>query len=171
VKNLITTVILIAFAASFQSCKMGYSFTGASIAPDIRTVSVQFFPNYAPLASPMLSQEFTESLRSIFLQQTNLNLVERSGDLHFEGAITSYNTTPVALQGGEMSQASYNRLSITVNVKFVNAKDETQNFETAFTRFTDWDASQNLATVEQQLIKEINNQLVQDIFNKAVVNW
>jgi hypothetical protein len=153
------------------SCKVNYSFTGASISPDVKTVSIQYFPNYAPLAQPLVGQSFTEALKDIFLNQTSLNLVERNGDLHFEGAITAYNTTPVAIQGGEMSQASYNRLSITVNVKFINTKDEEQNFETAFTRFTDYDARRNLSEVETQLIKEINDQLVQDIFNKAVVNW
>ena len=169
--SFIKIVILILVAVLAVSCKMNYSFTGASIAPDIKTVSVQFFPNYAPLAQPLLSQEFTESLRNIFLTQTNLNLVERAGDLHFEGAITDYRTSPVALQGGEVAQASLNRLSITVNVKFINTKNDTQNFETSFTRYTDYDASRNLSDVEMTLIKEINDQLVQDIFNKAVSNW
>lgn len=161
-------MILLGFVVS---CKMNYSFTGASIAPDVKTVSIQYFPNYAPLAQPLLSQEFTESLRNIFLSQTNLNLVEKNGHLHFEGAITGYSTTPVAIQGGEISQAAYNRLTITVNVKFINTKDENQNFETSFNRFTDYDASRNLSDVEMVLIKEINDQLVQDIFNKAVSNW
>jgi hypothetical protein len=164
----ILPVMLILLASA---CKMNYSFTGASISPDVKTVSVSYFPNYAPLAQPLVSQAFTEALRDIFLAQTNLNLVERNGDLHFEGAITAYNTTPVAIQGGEISQAALNRLSITVNVKFINTKNEDQNFEIAFTRFTDFDASQNLSAVESSLIKEINEQLVQDIFNKAVVNW
>jgi hypothetical protein len=154
-----------------SACKMNYSFSGASISPDVKTVSVQFFPNFAPLAQPLASQTFTEALRDIFLNQTNLNLLERDGDLHFEGAITAYNTTPVAISAGEISQASMNRLSMTVNVKFINNKDESKNFETAFTRFTDYDARKNLSDVERQLLKEINDQLVQDIFNKAVVNW
>ncbi|MDQ3192454.1 MAG: LPS assembly lipoprotein LptE [Bacteroidota bacterium] len=161
-------VVIISVASS---CKMNYSFTGASIAPDVKTVSIQYFPNYAPLAQPLLSQEFTEALRNIFLSQTNLNLVERNGHLHFEGSITGYSTMPVAIQAGQISQASYNRLTITVNVKFINTKDETQNFEASFNRFTDYDSSKNLSDVEMVLIKEINDQLVQDIFNRAVSNW
>jgi hypothetical protein len=154
-----------------SACKMNYSFTGASISPDVKTVSIFYFPNHAPLAQPQLSQSFTESLKDIFLTQTNLNLLERGGDLHFDGAITGYASSPVAIQGGEVSQASLNRLAITVSVKFINNKDETQNFESVFTRFADYDASRNLSDVEAVLIKEINAQLVQDIFNKAVVNW
>jgi outer membrane lipopolysaccharide assembly protein LptE/RlpB len=163
--------LLLSIITALSACKMGYSFSGASISPDVKTVSVTFFPNYAPLAQPLASQTFTEALKTIFITQTNLSLVDREGHLHFEGAITAYNTTPVALKGGEMSQATLNRLSMTVNVKFLNSIDETKNFESAFTRYTDYDARRNLSDVESQLLKEINDQLVQDIFNKAVVNW
>ena len=165
------TCLIILFILVFTGCKAKYSFTGASIPVDVKTVSIQYFPNYAPLAQPILSQAFTEALRDIFLSQTNLNLIEKSGDLQFEGAITGYSTSPIAIQGNDVSTASLNRLTITVNVKFINTKDENQNFESSFSKFTDYDASQNLSAVETVLIKEINDQLVQDIFNKAVTNW
>jgi Lipopolysaccharide-assembly len=150
-------------------CKVNYSFTGASIAEDIKTVSVKTFQSYAPLANANLSQTFTEDLKDIFLSQTNLNLVSKNGDLQFEGSITGYRITSVAIQGNET--AALNRLSITVKVKFDNTKDDTQNFETSFTRFADYDSSQNLSSIEDALIKDIDEQLTQDIFNKAVSNW
>jgi hypothetical protein len=76
---------------------------------------------------------------------------------------------PLAIQANET--AAKNRLSITVNVKFTNLKDEKQNFETGFTRYADFESSQNISSIEDQLIKEIDDQLVDDIFNKAVINW
>ncbi len=154
-----------------QSCKVGYSFSGASIAPDVKSVSIKTFQNVAPLAQPTLSQTFTESLKDIFLTQTNLTLVEKGGDLQFEGKITGYSVAPVAIQGNQVSTASLNRLTITVQVKFVNTKDVNQNFEQSFSRFADFDASRNLASVENELTKDINSQLSQDIFNRAVTNW
>lgn len=168
-----TFIILLATFATFvfSGCRINYSFTGASIDPEVKTASVAFFPNQAPLAQPILSQAFTEALKDIFLSQTNLSLVQKGGDLHFEGAITGYSTSIVAVQGGNNAQASRNRLTITVNVKFVNSKNEKQNFETSFSRFADYDASQNFSSVEESLIKDINQQLVQDIFNRAVTNW
>lgn len=156
------------------SCKVNYSFTGASIAPDVKTVSIQYFASFAPLAKPTYSQVFTEALRDIFLSQTNLSFVQKNGDLQFEGAVTAYNAAPIAIQGtgaNGLNQAAQNRLSITVKVKFVNNKDDKQNFETTFTRFADFPSTTALAAEEDRLIKEINNQLVQDIFNKAVINW
>jgi hypothetical protein len=153
----------------FVSCKMNYSFSGASIAEDVKTVSVKTFQSYAPLANANLSQTFTEALKDILISQTNLNLVTKGGDLHFEGSIVGYNVTSVAIQGNET--AALNRLSITVKVTFTNTKDKEQDFETNFTRFADYESSQNLASVEDGLIKDINDQLTQDIFNRALSNW
>jgi len=162
-------IILIILVGTIFSCKVNYSFTGASIAEDVKTVSVKTFQSYAPLANANLTQTFTEALKDIFLAQTNMDLVTKAGDLQLEGSITGYNVTSVAIQGNET--AALNRLSITVKVKFTNTKDKEQDFETSFTRFSDYESSINLASIEDQLIKDINDQLTQDIFNKAVSNW
>jgi hypothetical protein len=149
---------------------MGYSFTGASISPDVKTISIQYFANNASLVVPTLSRVFTDGLKDYFTSQTNLILVDRNGDLNVEGAITGYSVQPVAIQGNET--AAMNRLTITVTVKFTNKKNEKQNFENkSFSRYQDYLSSQNLSTVQDQLIKEIDDQLIQDIFNQAVVNW
>ncbi|MEM9023288.1 MAG: LptE family protein [Bacteroidota bacterium] len=153
------------------SCKVNYTMNqfAGGINPDIKTVSVQFFPNYAPLAQPNLSQSFTEALRDIFLSQTSLRLVQQNGDIQLEGEITGYQTAPVAVQGDE--RAALNRLTITVNVRYVNVKEEDKDFETAFSQFSDFDGSENLSDVEDQLIDQINQQLAQDILNKSFGDW
>ena len=153
-----------------SSCRMSYSFTGASISPDVKTVSIQFFANNASLVVPTLSRVFTDALKDYFTSQTNLALVDRNGDLNIEGAITGYAIQPVAIQGNET--AAQTRLTITVTVKFTNKKNEKQNFENkSFSRYEDYSSSQNLAAVQDQLIKDIDDQLIQDIFNQAIVNW
>ncbi len=121
------------------------------------------------MVQPTLSRRFTEALRDKFTNQTNLSMVSSGGDLAIEGEITGYTTEPVAIQGDQ--KAALQRLKITVNVRFVNAKDEKQNFETSFSRFADYDASSRLSDVEDGLIDQINEELTQDVFNKAVVNW
>jgi hypothetical protein len=153
----------------FTACKVNYSFTGAAIAEDVKTVSVKTFQNFAPLANVNYSQTFSEALKDIFISQTNLNLATTDGDLQFEGSITNYQISSVAIQGNET--AAKNRLTITVNVKFTNTKDKKQDFESDFTRFADYDSSVNISSIEDELIKEINNQLTQDIFNKSVGSW
>ena len=146
-----------------------YSFTGASISPDVKTITILFFQNRAPLIQPSLSQSFTEKLKEKFVSQTNLRLVDESGDLQFEGYISNYSAQPTAIQGTET--AALNRLSIAIYVKFTNQKDPKQNFETTFTRYADYDSRKNLSEVELSLIEDVNKQLVDDIFNKSVSNW
>lgn len=146
-----------------------YSFTGASISPEVETISIDYFPNKAPLIQPTLSQAFTDALKDKFINETNLDLVADNGDLHIEGEITEYSAQPQAIQGNEI--AALNRLKITVKVKFINKYDEKQNFESSFSRFQDYESALTLAEVEETLIQQINEELVQDIFNKAVVNW
>lgn len=160
-------IALVIAATSFPGCN--YSFTGASISPDIKTISIQYFPNYASLGPATLSQSSTEALKDLFIRQTSLSLISKNGDLQFEGQITNYNTAPVGIQSND--RAAANRLTITVEVRFTNTKDATQNFETSFSAFEDYDSNQDLTSVEQDLIEAINERLAQDIFNRSVSNW
>jgi hypothetical protein len=149
---------------------MNYGFNGATVDyTKTQTVSVQLFPNYAPLAQPTLSQEFTEALRDILLNQTKLDLVKQDGDLQFSGKITGYSTAPVGIQANEV--AAQNRLTITVSVKFVNTADESKNFEQSFSQYADYDSGKSLTEVESELTKQINELLTQQIFNRALSNW
>ena len=153
----------------FSSCKIHYSFTGGSVPPEAKTVSVQYFQNNASLAPPTLSQSFTEALRDKLSSQTRLALVNKGGDLSFEGSVSNYTTGPIAIQSTD--QAALNRLTITVNVKYTCMFDEKKNFEQSFSRYADYTSDQNLASIEDQLAREINEQLVQDIFNRALNDW
>lgn len=154
---------------SVAGCKVNYSFTGASVSPDVHTISIATFPSYAPLAPPSLSQSFTEALKDIFLRQTNLSLVKNNGDLIMEGEIVNYDVRGEAVTGNEIS--SLNRLTITVKVRYTDTKDEKQSYEQSFSNFAQYDATQNLSDVEATLIEEINQKLCQDIFNKSLGNW
>jgi hypothetical protein len=156
---------------SQSACRVSYSFTGASISANVRTVSIPNFPNNAPLVIPTLSRTITDALRDYFTSQTNLILVDRGGDLNLEGSITQYVVQPVAIQGNET--AAMNRLIITVSVKFSNKTDPKQNWDTPvqFSRYQDYSSSLELFSVQESLIAGITEQLVTDIFNKAVVNW
>lgn len=168
-KKLFYLIGLLTISVLSWNCTASYSFTGASISPEVKTISIDFFPSNAPLAPPTASQLFTEALKDVFLTQTNLVLVSSDGDLQFEGFISNYTSNPVAIQGNEV--AALTRVTMTVKVKFTNNIDEEQSFESSFSRFEDFESGQDLTAVEDELITSINSQLTQDIFNKAVTNW
>jgi hypothetical protein len=161
-------VIAMLVVMSMAGCGV-YSFTGASIPPEAKTITIVYFVNNAQFVEPSLSQSLTDDLRDRFQSQTSLVFVKDGGDLQLEGSITDYSTRPVAIQGNET--AALNRLSISVKVKYTNLIDPTRDFETTFTRFEDYPSSQDLSAVKDQLISQIDDALVDDIFNKAVVNW
>ena len=161
-------IVVLLLAVLCTRCGI-YSFSGASIPAEAKTVSVQYFPNQAQLINPTLSNDFTTALRDAIMNQTSLDMVETGGDMAFEGEITDYRTTPVAITAGQT--AALNRLTITVNVRFVNQYDETKNFETKFSHYEDYPSDQDLNSVQESLTGTIIEALVEDVFNKALVNW
>jgi hypothetical protein len=152
-----------------SSCKIHYDMSGVVLG-DAKTVSVEYFQNNAPLAKPTYCSNLTEALKDMLTSQTALNLGGRGSDLLFEGQVTGYAVAPIAISSGT-DVAAMNRLTITVNVKFTNNKNEKANFEQSFSRYADYPSSSTINSVEDALIKTINDQLTQDIFNRALINW
>lgn len=146
-----------------------YSFTGASIPAGAKTVSIQYFPNNAMLVEPTLSIDFTSALRDKFMSLTNLNLIDKNGDLAFEGEIIDFKILPIAIQKDQT--ADQNRLTITINVRFFNKLDPTKDFETKFTQYKDYSSNQDFNSAKLIVIPEILELLVDDVFSKSVVNW
>ncbi len=155
-----------------SSCgyKVTYNLSGGSIPPEAKTFSVAYFPNNAPMVAPTLSNVLTEGLRDKFSRQTRLQQVEEGGDFAFEGEITNYSSTTASVSSGDY--ALQNRLTITVKVSFQNAVDQTTSFNAkTFSSYADYDASQLLVDVQDQLIEEIVEDLVNDIYMAAAGNW
>ena len=174
--KLVSCLIVILLSLMLSSCGI-YKFSGASVSPEVKTVAITVFENNARLVVPNLSQKLTEGLKDQVLNGTSLSYVPdpEKADIIFEGTITDYTVQPVAITGGTGANAQttseQTRITITVNVKFTNVK-EGKNWENSFSRYADFDNSrQSLQGVEQSLIDDIDKQLIQDIFNKAFVDW
>lgn len=161
-------IIILTTGLLLTSCGI-YSFTGASISPEAETVSIAYFQNNAPMVQPTLSNTITESLKEKFLSQTSLDLLGSNGDLHFEGSIVGYKVKPIAIQANET--AAKNRLTISVKVDFSNALEKHNNYSKTFSRYADYSSTENLSSVEEDLIEQIVTELIDDIFNQAVANW
>lgn len=149
--------------------KIKYSFTGASIPVEARTISIATFQNRASLVVPGLTQTMTDALIDMCRAQTNLDMVSSGGDLSFEGEISDYKTQPLTVGGNE--QAAMNRFSISVRVRYVNSFNSDLSFDQTFTRYQDYNSALNLSEVESSLTEEIVKMLTEDIFNRAFVNW
>ena len=156
-KNKIICCALLLAALVTAGCgvTIKYSLSGASIPPDAKTFSVAYFP--------------TEALIDKFTRQTRLAQVDVGGDFAFEGEITGYSSTTASVASDDY--ALLNRLSITVKVRFTNVLDEAMSFNKSFTAYADYDSTKLLTEVAGELVPEIVDQLVNDIFQAAASNW
>jgi hypothetical protein len=166
-----STVVLSAILIFISAigCKVSYSFSGASIPAQVKTIGIQYFQNRASLVQPGLSQYLSEALIDKCKAQTNLSMVNGTGDVSFEGEITDYSTAPLTVSAD--ATAAMNRFTISVRVRFKNSVDPTLSYEQTFSRYKDYDSNLDLSQVEAGLSKEIVELLVEDIFNQAFVNW
>lgn len=161
--------LLTALFIVLPSCGI-YNFTGGSIPPEMKTVTVQFFENNAQIVVPYLSTQFTEALKERIRNQSSLSIVRTEGDATFEGRISEYSITPAAIQGN--ARAGLNRLTITVNVKYTNVIKPKDSFEQSFSVSREFSsASQSIQSQEPGLIRDITRQLTEDIFNRSFANW
>lgn len=146
-----------------------YSFSGTSIAPDVKSISIYTIENKAQKVNPSLSNTLTLALQDKYRKLTNLEMFNDGGDLEVSGFVMSYDVTPTSVTSAEV--AAQNRLTITVKITFTNNKHEEENFEKSFAAFQDYDSNMTLEQVEAQLVDDIVEILVEDIFNSTVANW
>ena len=161
--------LLIILSALLSGCGI-YSFTGGQFS-GAKTFSVDYFKPQSAMATPLYAQRFTESLKDLLLAQSPLRIAERNGELIYSGTVVDYRTAPVAIQSGAAETASLNRLTITVKVKYENTLEPELSFEKTFSKFADYDANQDLFTIEESLWSLINEQLTQEIYNASLGNW
>jgi len=154
------------------ACKIEYKFTGASVNYELtKSISVQDFPNYADYVVPTLSQTFTQALRNRFINQTRLKMLDANADLEVEGEITGYRTDDMAVKADAL--ASETKLTITVKLRFRNTKKPDEDIDNqTFSAYRSFNsATKRLDEVENDLIKEIVEDLTDQIFNATLGNW
>tara|TARA_B110000261_G_scaffold100710_1_gene113480 strand:- start:200 stop:721 length:522 start_codon:yes stop_codon:yes gene_type:complete len=166
-------IILIIFSVLIEGCG-NYSFTGASIPEGTESFQVNFFENEAgnsmgSIFEPGLDRDFTIALQNILQNQTNLQLLSSDADLIYEGEIKEYRVSPMTSTSN--LQASQNRLSVGINVRFINLKKEEDNFERKFSFYFDYPAETQLLNVKSEAHDLIFERITQDIFNASLAKW
>lgn len=168
-KRILMALVLSA-AVLLGGCSIvNYSFSGTSIQPDVKTVTINYFEYKALKVNPNLSNDLTEALKDKFRKLTKLEQVEMDGDLDLQGEVTGYEVRAAAVTANEV--AAQNRLTVTVKLKFTNKKYPEDDFEKNFSAYSDYDSTNSLDAVESTLCQEIIDKLVEDMFNASVAQW
>lgn len=169
-KHFLTILIAGLMAMVPQSCRISYKLNGAAIDYTVyHTINVGEFPIRAALVYAPLQQMFENTLLDYITRNTRLTTTDGASDLEMEGEITGYNLTPQAVT--EDAYASKTRLTITVRVKYTDSKKEGNDINQTFSAYRDFDASEMLTDVQDQLCEEISKELVELIFNATLGNW
>lgn len=163
--------ILIAVAAALVvSCGIvKYSFTGTSIQPDVKTITIPYVEYKALRVNPSLSNDLTEALQDKFRKLTSLEQVDIDGDLELVCEITGYDVKATAVTADELP--AQNRLTVTVKAEFSNRKYPEDDVSKSFSAYEDFDATMSLDAVESSLCETIIDKIVEDIFNATVAQW
>lgn len=163
--KLITAIVY----ATIISCNT-YSFSGASISENVKSFSVEYIGSQTTNSPSSLNQITTENLQNLILNQTNLNLSEKSiADLNFKGMIVKYEIKPIAINSNET--AAKNRLTINLKIEYTNTINKDLSYNNTFSRYRDFESTINFSEIELDLMDEITKELAEDIYNKAFVNW
>lgn len=153
-----------------QGCVPRYTLNGAAIDYQVyHTVSIGEFPIRTALVYPPLQQTFENELQDYVIRNTRLQIVDGAADLQIEGEITGYSLSPQAVS--EDAYATQTRLTITVRVKYTDNKAEDKDIDQSFSAYRDFDASQMLTDVQDELCQQISKELVDLIFNATLGNW
>ena len=156
--------------AIIAGCTVSYKLTGASIDyTKVKTITLETFQNRAAYQWGPMAQMFNQTLNDVFVQQNKLVQVKNGGDLHFAGEITSYDQFNKSISSDGYS--SMVQLKMTVNVRFTNNTNHDEDFERSFSAVRDFEASQPLESVQEELVTQMIKEIVESIFNAAVANW
>ena len=151
-------------------CTVSYKLNGASIDYNtVKTITVETFSNRAAYQWAPMAPMFNNSLSDIYNRQTKLRQVKRDGDLVLSGEITSYDQTNKSISAAGYS--SMVQLKMTVKVKFTNNKKHEDDFEKPFSATREYDSSQQLASVQDELVQQMIDDIVDQVFNATVAKW
>lgn len=153
-----------------MACKVSYSFNGASIDyTKTKTIQIADFPIRSSYVWGPMAPMFNNQLKDVYANHTRLQQVKRDGDLVVEGEITQYSQRNKSVSSeGHSAQTE---LSMTVNVRFTNNTNHTQDFERSFTATQTYETTQSLASVQEELVTQMCKDLTDQIFNATVANW
>ncbi len=153
---------------TISSCSF-YTFSGASISPEIKNIKIGYFINEAENFKANLDRDITQKLTDFIIEQTDLSVNNDKYEIEINGKIISYDITPISISSNDF--ANQNRLSISVNIDFKNYINEKENYNQKFTRYVDYKSDQNIEEIESELNDQILQEICIDIFNKTFVNW
>lgn len=162
--------LVVGLALALSSCAISYKFNGASIDySTTQVISIEDFPNHAALVYPPLSNDLSEAIRDLYARQTRLRLSRNGGDLELSGEIIGYELAAVGVAAD--NYAAQTKLTLRVQVHFVNNVAPEESFDRVYSASQSFDASQMLTDVQGELCAAMITEISEQIYNDTVARW
>lgn len=169
-RRMVMAVSALSILLMVVACSVSYKFNMASIDyAKVKTIRIADFPNRSTYIWGPMAPMFNNQLKDVFANHTKLQQVKRGGDLVIEGQITQYSQRNKAVSAEGYSAQT--ELSMTVNVRFVNNTNHSEDFERQFTATSTYETTQSLNAVQEELVTQMVKDLTDQIFNATVANW
>lgn len=155
---------------ALSGCSVSYKFNGGTIDyTQIRSITIHDVANRASIIYPTLASNFTERLKDLYTSRTRLEQVSRGGDLELECVITGYDLSTMSVSRDNFAERT--AFTVTVQVKYTNSVNTKESFDKSFKAHRDFDRGRSFTEVQDQLLEEIVDELIKQIFNDTVENW
>ena len=171
IKQTLASIALASFILFLTACTVSYKFNGSSINYDkVKTISFDNFPNRSSafVWGPMESM-FNTALQDKYMQQTRLKQIRQNGDLELSGEITNYDAYNKGV--GSDGYSTMAELRMTVNVRYRNNTNHAEDFEQQFSASREYNSSQQMSAVQEELVSQMIDEIVEQVFNATVANW
>ena len=171
IKHMRNLLLMLPLLFIGSSCKisMGLAPISSIDYNKVKSITIAEFTNRADYVYAPLATEFNQRLKDLFIQQTRLNIVKSGGDLEIDGEITGYNQFNESVDASGYS--SKVKLTLTINVRYVNNTNHDEDFERQFSAFQTYDSSKLLTQVQDELIAVMVKDIAEQIFDATVANW
>lgn len=162
-------VLCLLFSAFWTGCGY-YSLTGAEIPAHLNTVAVPLVESRTAGGVPDLERALTDAFVDRFADRTRLTLEpdEEAADAVVRAAVVGYTIEPVAVTGEDV--ASLNRVTVVLDVRFEDRREERDRLARQFRAQADFDPS-DLAAGEAEAAARAVVQLADDVFTAAMSDF
>lgn len=167
-----STVVALALVLAGVTGGCGaYSFSGATIPSHIETIAIPIVDDRSTSPFTTLDRDLTDLLVDRFVNQTRLSLTtnEADADALLDVRIQRYTNEPTTVRGDE--RASVNRISLNVQVEYVDQVNDESFVSRSFTTNSDYDPVEEGIEGEEDAVQRAISNLADDIFTEATSNW
>lgn len=170
-RHYIIVCLAIACVIIPTACQISYGFTpiGGLDYTKVKSISFDKFPIRCSYVWAPMEAMFYNELTKQFSSKTKLKVQKKNGDLDLQGEIVEYSQTNKSVAADGYSAQT--QLKLTVNVRYTNSTKPEDDFEQRFSATTVFDSKQSLASVQEELVQEMIEDIIDQILNATIANW